>query len=70
LGARKIIQRVPPTQEVKGNQQIQGEKEEGNQEHPRQSFTNFIATEENKEGVVCEESILQVFHSGTGRAQD
>jgi hypothetical protein len=24
----------------------------------------------NKEGVVCEESIVRVFHSGTGRAQD
>jgi hypothetical protein len=47
-----------------------GEKEDGNQGHPRQSLTDFIATEENKEGVASEESIVQAFHSGTGRAQD
>jgi hypothetical protein len=41
-----------------------------NQEHTRQSLTNFIATKENKEGVACEESIVRVFHSRTGRIQD
>jgi hypothetical protein len=41
-------------------------KEDENQEHPRQSLTDFVATKENKEGVVCEESIIRVFHSGTG----
>jgi aspartate carbamoyltransferase catalytic subunit len=41
-------------------------KEDGNQEHPRQSLTDFIATKENKEGVACEESIVRVFHSRTG----
>jgi hypothetical protein len=33
-------------------------KEDGNQEHPHQSFTDFIATKENKEGVASEESIV------------
>jgi hypothetical protein len=47
-----------------------GGKEGRNQEHPRQSLTNFITTKENKEGVVSEGSIVRVFHSGTGSAQD
>jgi hypothetical protein len=45
-------------------------KEDGNQEHPCKSFTDFIATEENKEDVARKESIILVFHSGTGRVED
>jgi hypothetical protein len=33
-------------------------EEDGNQQHPHQSLTNFSATEENKEGVACQESIV------------
>jgi hypothetical protein len=58
LGTRQSIQQVPPTQEVKGNQQGKGGKEDRNQEHPRQSLTGFIATEENKAGVACKDSIV------------
>jgi hypothetical protein len=45
-------------------------KEDRNQGHPRLSFTDFIATKENKEGVASKENIVRVFHFGTGRAQD
>jgi hypothetical protein len=34
----------------------QGRQEDRNQEHPRQSSTDFVATKENKEGVVSKES--------------
>jgi hypothetical protein len=35
----------------------------------RQSLTDFITTEENKEGVVSKESIVRVIHSETRRVQ-
>jgi hypothetical protein len=37
---------------------LRGGKEDENQKHPRQSLTDFIATEKNQEGVACEESIV------------
>jgi hypothetical protein len=47
-----------------------GEKKTKIKNTPAKSLTDFIAIEENKEGVVSEGSIVRVFHSGTGRAQD